>query len=203
MKRIDFLQKLGLGALAGGAILTSCSSTKILTDIEDCELTSRDYMGPFYLEGTTEVVNLNTQKLSGTPMILKGTVYNGKGKETPAKQVKIDIWHSDNVGLYHPNGAGSVTDYKPNEINLRGFVITDDNGRFVIKSIYPGYYGSRARHIHYKITTSDKKELITQSYFLGDDRIPHDVQAKNAGECRIINFENSAGEMLGEITFNI
>lgn len=204
MDRKKFLKASGLGVLAGSTFLTSCLSVSNLPNEEDCEFTGFDDMGPFFVKGSSQVINLNTRNLPGTPMLVKGTVYSGKGTDNPIPKAKIDVWHCDDNGVYHPKGSGKIQDYSPDKVTLRGFVLTDDKGNYSFKSILPGLYGSRARHIHYKITAPKHKTLITQSYFEGDDRITHDLLAKRAHECRILPVSHDGnGGLVLAMNFNI
>ena len=206
MKRKDFLKKAGQVTIGAGIIasgLASCKKDDEIVIEEDCSITPSDAAGPFYVASSSEVVNLNTQNLSGSPMLLTGTVYSNEGTTTPIEGAKVELWHADDIGGYHPEGSGDVSDYEPAEITLRGFVLTDSNGAFSVSSILPGLYGSRARHIHYKITVDGHKELTTQSYFFGDDRIPYDELSSNAGDCRIIDFTDNNGTLEGSITINL
>lgn len=206
MKRKDFLKKAAQAAFGLSIISTSISSCKKDNEIilpENCDLTPEDAEGPYFVSNTNKVVNLNTKNAIGTPMLLSGIVYSGKGISTPLTNAKIEIWHADNEGNYHPAGSGDTSNYLPEEINLRGFVVTDKDGKFSVSSIFPGLYGSRARHIHYKITAKNHEELTTQSYFIGDERIPYDDLSKNAAICRIIEFIDNNGTMEGSIDFHI
>ena len=47
-------------------------------------------------------------------------------------------------------------------------MLTDENGEYAFESIWPGHYPGRPRHFHYKITTPENLELVTQCYFLND-----------------------------------
>lgn len=205
MNRKKFLQQLGLGLVAGSSLASSCEKEgDITTDQEDCKLTARDDLGPFFVAGTANVVNLNTQNLPGTPMLMMGKVYSGEGNAKPLGGAKIEVWHADDNGAYHPEGAGDVSQYPSSEVTLRGFVLTEADGSFSFKSIRPGLYGSRARHVHYKITAEGHQELVTQSYFLGDPRISQDDLSKNAGECRIVTYsDDGSGGIMGTMDFNI
>jgi len=205
MNRKNFLKQLGLGLVAGTSMATSCEKgDNITTDNEDCKLTAKDDLGPFFVAGTSNIVNLNTQNLAGTPMLMMGKVYSGEGNSKPLGGAKIEIWHADDNGAYHPEGAGDVSQYPAAEVTLRGFVLTESDGSFSFKSIRPGLYGSRARHIHYKITAVGHQELVTQSYFLGDTRISQDELSKNAGDCRIVTYsDDGSGGIMGTMDFNI
>ena len=92
----------------------------------------------------------------------------------------------------------------PKDISLRGYILTKADGSYTFKSILPGLYGSRARHIHYKLTHKSIKALVTQSYFKHDKRIEHDILAHNAGDCRILDYKlNSEGILEGEMNFHV
>ena len=204
MNRKEFLKKIGIGIVASTSLMTACKKNDITDDVEDCKLTSTDDLGPFFVAGTANIVNLNTQNLAGTQMLMSGKVYSGEGTDTPIEGAKIEIWHADDNGAYHPEGSGDVSNYPAEQVTLRGFVLTEVDGSFGFQSIRPGLYGSRARHIHYKITANGHEELVTQSYFEGDNRISEDQLSKNAGDCRIIAYSDDGnGGIFGSMDFNL
>ncbi|MDN5204655.1 hypothetical protein QQ008_24905 [Fulvivirgaceae bacterium BMA10] len=207
MKRKEFLKRVGHSTLYGGMVLTGLSGCKKDNEqrpAEDCKLTGPDDLGPFFVAGSSNIVNLNTQNLPGTPMMVSGKVFSGEGASNPIENAKIEIWHADSGGRYHPEGSGDVSDYEASQITLRGFVLTPGDGSYSFQSILPGLYGGRARHIHYRISASDHDILVTQSYFLGDARIQEDPLSQNAGDCRIISFQdNGSGTQVGIVNFNI
>jgi len=204
MDRKKFLKKIGIGVVAGTPLILSCRKNKVDPEKEDCKLTGDDVLGPFFVEGSPNIVNLNTQNLPGVPMMMNGKIFSGEGENNPIEGAKVEIWHADDKGVYHPEGSGEVDNYDPSEITLRGFVLTESDGSFAFQSIRPGLYGRRARHIHFKITANGHEELVTQSYFDGDNRIPEDYFAKDAGDCRVITYQdNGNGGIVGTMNFNI
>ena len=194
-----------MGIFAVTSLSSSCQAEDDITPgQEDCKLTGEDALGPFFVAGSANLVNLNTQNLPGMPMLMTGKVFGGEGTENPIEGAKIEIWHADDNGAYHPEGSGDVSDYPPSEVTLRGFVITEADGSFAFQSKRPGLYGSRARHLHYKITAEGYEELVTQSYFEGDNRIPLDGLAHDAGDCRIVAYtEDGNGGISGVMNFNL
>lgn len=48
---------------------------------------------------------------------------------------------------------------------LRGYVLTDAQGRFTIDTIIPGQYPGRTEHVHVKVTPAGGATLTTQLYF--------------------------------------
>ncbi|MFT4601260.1 MAG: protocatechuate 3,4-dioxygenase beta subunit [Arenicella sp.] len=202
MDRKEFIKKVGLGSVSFA--LVACGTSQMLGEAEDCKLTHVDDRGPFYFKGSSQTLNLNYTKLPGEPMMVSGTVFSGESSITPLAGVKIDIWHCDSAGNYHPNDGGKITSSNTKEMALRGFVITDARGKYSFKSIFPGFYARRSRHIHYILSAPGHQELTTQNYFQGDDRIPHDTLSQSAGDCRIIHFKkNNEGAYTGTMNFNL
>lgn len=129
-----------------------------------CALTVEAVEGPYFVSGMVELRDgdLNFTKLEGTPIEISGHVYDGLDAAMPMAGTAVEIWHADSDGSYHPNGNGPASNYKPEEIALRGFVLTDTEGRYRFTTIYPGEYSGRSRHIHFKIRGPGKPELTTQ-----------------------------------------
>ncbi|MGI9541782.1 MAG: hypothetical protein ACR2MX_00910 [Cyclobacteriaceae bacterium] len=206
MDRKNFIRKTLLGTLGTTEVVSglSCKGDKTApgeTNTEHCGATDSATAGPFYLRNTAEAVNLNSQNLPGTPMKVMGTVYDHE-TATPIPNGKIEIWHADDQGIFHPTGSGNVSDYEPNEVTLRGYVITNEEGDYQFNSIKPGLYTGRRRHIHYRIVASDYKALTTQSYWKGSNRIKIDRTDTNTEECRYVDFQDDgSGGIAG--TFDI
>jgi protocatechuate 3,4-dioxygenase beta subunit len=129
-----------------------------------CGLTVEATEGPYHVSGMMELKdgNLNSTKLAGVPIEISGHVYEGLDAAKPLTGAAVEIWHADSDGSYHPNGNGPASNYKPEEIALRGFVLTNADGKYRFDTIYPGEYSGRTRHIHFKIRAAGKPELTTQ-----------------------------------------
>ena len=129
-----------------------------------CGLTVEAAEGPYHVSEMPELKdgNLNFTKLPGVPLEISGHVYDGLDAARPLANAAVEIWHADSDGSYHPNGNGPASNYKPEEIALRGFVLTDAEGRYRFDTIYPGEYSGRTRHIHFKVRAEGKPELTTQ-----------------------------------------
>lgn len=120
--------------------------------------------GPYYITGTAELKdgNLNPGNLPGEAIKVSGHVYSGTGTSTPIPGAKIEIWHADSAGVYHPNANGPASQYSPDQLALRGYVLTDKNGYYQFTSIYPGYYQGRTRHIHVRASANGFGGVTTQ-----------------------------------------
>lgn len=166
---------------------------------KDCGPTAAATEGPFYVGNTPEGVDVNPGKASGRPMRISGTVY-GEDGVTPVRGAKVEIWHADTQGVYHPEGRGDISRYRRGEVNLRGVTITDDAGRYAFSSIVPGHYGNRRRHIHWKVAAPGHQALTTQSYWLDERGTPRDRgdgADPRVEACRWVHFADTGGTAVG------
>ncbi len=156
-----------IAALGGAAVyLAKPFQARRLTAAEKqaCSITIEATEGPYHVSGMPELKdgNLNFTNLPGVPIEISGHVYEGPDSAKPLAGAAVEIWHADSNGSYHPNGNGPAANYKPDEIALRGYVLTDAEGRYRFTTIYPGEYSGRTRHLHFKIRGGDRPELTTQ-----------------------------------------
>ena len=94
-----------------------------------------------------------------------GTVYDANG--FPVEGITVEIWQTDANGFYlHPNDPG--TEQRDLNFQFYGEAITDENGRYRFRTILPGLYEPRPRHIHVKIKRDGQELLTTQFYFAGE-----------------------------------
>lgn len=95
---------------------------------------------------------------------LAGRVMNREGHPVPG--VKVDFWHTNQHGEYDETCVPPVDPVA--SYRLRGYVETDENGRYELWTVLPGLYPGRTRHLHAKVfhAPSSATELInTQLYF--------------------------------------
>ncbi len=145
--------------------------------IDSCK-TGRDAEGPFYKPDAPMRSIIESE---GDPLHIKGKVLKGEDCKTPVAKAIIDVWHCNKHGEYDMKGY-----------NSRGQVITDARGYYNFATILPPAYGSRPRHIHFKIRAAGFKELTTQLYFEGDPKINNDF-ARNAEANRVIELSKKNG----------
>ncbi len=93
-------------------------------------------------------------------LILTGKVYQLDGK-TPAPDVIIYYWHTDDQGLYSSD-TETLKEVKQHG-KLRGWVKSDENGNYTIKTSRPAAYPNQdiPQHIHLSI----KEPNISNEYF--------------------------------------
>ena len=110
----------------------------------------------------------------------------------------IEIWQANDEGCYGIVEDCDTGNPENDYFNLRGKFFSDENGNFTFESILPGYYGTRPRHIHIKVSTPDEEILVSQLYFGNDPYCENDEWCQDA-EDRIILLEENESGLYGEI----
>lgn len=133
-------------------------------ELVSCGYTRQTTEGPYFVMGTKQLTdgNLNYDNLAGTPLVISGYVYGGTDNKTPLSGAKVEIWQADDSGAYHPNANGAASQYSEDQLSLRGYVVTDKNGYYSFKTVYPGEYTGRARHIHVQASVDGYTSIISQ-----------------------------------------
>ena len=83
------------------------------------------------------------------------------------------------------------------DARLRGHQFADGRGRFGLRTIVPGLYPGRTRHIHVKVQRPHGRVLTTQLYFPGEPRNRSDgifdaallMDIRRAGAARRARFQ--------------
>lgn len=102
---------------------------------------------------------------AGQILELDGTVYGAEG--FPLGGITIEIWQTDDNGVYlHPNDPG--TNGRDPNFQFYGETVTDSDGRYTFRTIIPGHYEPRPRHIHVKVKDGNQELLTTQFYFANE-----------------------------------
>jgi protocatechuate 3,4-dioxygenase beta subunit len=125
------------------------------------EATPEQTEGPFYTPDTPRRSNLAIAGVSGAPLLLTGDVVDTRCR--PIRGALLDFWQADARGQYDNQGY-----------RLRGHQFADTRGRFGLRTIVPGLYPGRTRHIHVKVQRPHGRVLTTQLYFPGEPRNRND-----------------------------
>jgi protocatechuate 3,4-dioxygenase beta subunit len=106
----------------------------------------------------------------------------------------VDIWHCDAFGVY-----SDAEDPGFNTVGqkfLRGYQVTDGEGIASFTTIYPGWYFSRAVHIHFKIRSelspNSSYEFTSQLFFDDDftDQLYQQQPYASRGERQLRNSDD-------------
>jgi protocatechuate 3,4-dioxygenase beta subunit len=189
------------------SIVASSGNKEMSKSKNVCGITKEVTEGPYYVSGTSKLIdgNLNYTNLPGDKIKITGYVYSGEENTTPLPNSKIEIWQADTSGSYHPESNGAATKYNASQIALRGYVETDNNGYYEFMTIYPGEYEGRARHIHIK-ATSNNKSVVTQLIMSkSGDKFPasNDQIAQSLPVCNTMALRDDNGIQTAEFDFHL
>jgi uncharacterized protein (TIGR03437 family) len=171
---------------AGASLLIAGKSNDSLARAQtmfDCVLSPEMTEGPYWVDERLNRADIRTDSSSGsvkpgallTLSITVHSVINTACAVLPNAQV--DIWHCDAGGLYSDVGANNTV----GQNFLRGYQITDDEGKVTFTTIYPGWYQGRTVHIHMRVRTFSGSqmtgEFVSQLFF--DDSVTDQVFAQS------------------------
>ena len=167
--------KLGLGLAAASAAGPGFIISKTANDSNNCKDTPVQELGPYpTMKYRTQADHdIDLTQVSGQKGIATGQIISVYGKIhddtcSPVKGAIVEIWSANHYGKYHHefDEGGQQDPY----FQGWGQAITNDKGEYRFKTILPGLYGHRARHIHFIVSKRGHHELTTQLYFDGEER---------------------------------
>jgi catechol 1,2-dioxygenase len=151
--------------------------------------TKGSILGPYYLPNAKRLPSSTDLPMradeKGTPLTFTGQVRDVDGN--PVAGAELDVWHADDEGYYSGFAPGIP------EGNLRGLVVTDDEGRFEIRTMQPapyqiptdgptgalisaaGWHPWRPAHLHLLVGAPGHRTITTQLYFEGGEWLDSDV----------------------------
>jgi protocatechuate 3,4-dioxygenase beta subunit len=149
------------------------------------DLTPSQTEGPYYPLRKPADIDPDLTRLGNGPqakgevLVLKGQVVDPAGKALAG--AKVEIWQADAGGAYlHPRDPR--TNGRDQAFQFYGETLTDASGAFGFRTIVPGEYDSRPRHIHARIIPPGGRPLTTQFYIRGDQRLAGDGIAASLGK---------------------
>lgn len=113
----------------------------------------------------------------GTKLAINGVVYKADG--TPAPNVIIYVYHTDQAGVYPTKG--DEKGWGKRHGYIRGWMKTNEKGEYKFFTLRPGAYPGREapEHIHITIKEPDKNEYWIDEYVFDDDPLLTDKERKN------------------------
>jgi protocatechuate 3,4-dioxygenase beta subunit len=151
--------------------------------------TSANLLGPFWRRGAPPVKNggsIVRSPTPGLPLFFTGHVLDTDG--APIAGAHVDVWHASTKGLYENQDPTQA------EWNLRGSLVTDEQGMFAYWTIKPSGYPVpaggptekllnvqhrhpfRPAHLHALIYKAGFKTIPTQIYGDDDENLQTDAQ---------------------------
>lgn len=110
----------------------------------------------------------------GPKLKITGTIYQKDGK-TPAKDVILYIYHTDQKGVYPTRGH--ETGWAKRHGYLRGWIKTGADGKYAFYTLKPATYPDRSEPAHIHATV---KEPGLNEYYLDDYLFENDPLLENA-----------------------
>ena len=132
----------------------------------------------------------------GQKLLVTGKVYKIDGK-TPAPNVIVYYWQTDNNGLYSPTKG--MDENAKRHGHIRGWVKTDEQGNYSIYTIRPAPYPNEniPAHIHTSIKEPNvENEYYIDEFVFDDDKLLTGEKRKKlenrggSGILRLLNKEN-------------
>ncbi|MVN23054.1 dioxygenase family protein [Mucilaginibacter arboris] len=190
MERKNFLRSLIIGTVSTSVLVDSCkkdtdaitatgsstttsssttaSSSSSSSGSSTCSVIETETEGPFPSKTPASYVRSDiTDGRTGYKLTAKFTINNSNNSCNPLSGALVDIWHCDAEGNYSEYGGTSMQSTNYTSVHfLRGRQTTDANGLVTFTSIFPGWYQSRATHIHVHIYNAAGTSLkVTQVCF--------------------------------------
>jgi protocatechuate 3,4-dioxygenase, beta subunit len=147
-------------------------------------LTPAQTEGPFFPDSLPSESDADLTRMAGSKARAKGqeVVVTGVVRDLdgqPIAGAQVEIWQACASGRYNhprdPNPAALDPSFQ-----YYGHVTTDKKGAYRFRTIKPGAYPAargwtRPPHIHFKVRSPGRAELVTQMYFEGDDLLKDDA----------------------------
>lgn len=159
------------------AVLGLAATTGFASPALALTRTPRQTTGPFYpdvlpSESDADLVRIgNGATATGEEIEISGRLLGLDGR--PINGGFVELWQANAFGRY---ANSRDTSSAPLDPNFQGFgvVRTDEQGRYRFRTIKPGEYTGRTRHLHFRVGGPGIEPLPTQMYFAGDPGNAHD-----------------------------
>jgi len=168
MNKREFLKTAGLFGAASllptGRLMASALGGR---GSNSCVLIPSETAGPFPLDLSANAFYFRQdvrEDRTGAPLRVQLRIV-GLDNCEPMQNVRVNIWHCDANGVYsgYPNQQGGLN--TTGLTFLRGYQITDADGRVDFLSIFPGWYMGRVCHIHFQVHVNSNYSAVSQLTF--------------------------------------
>lgn len=149
---------------------------------DGCEGCEAVYESPVTLEQLNYIDTLPDFSAAGPKLIISGVVFKSDGV-TPAPDVVIYVYHTDQNGYY--SKKGDETGWGKRHGYIRKWLRTNEKGEYKFYTLRPAIYPTNdaPAHIHVIIKEPDKNEYWIDDYVFDDDKLVNE-KFKNMVEDR-------------------
>jgi protocatechuate 3,4-dioxygenase beta subunit len=112
----------------------------------------------------------------GTPLVINGRVYQADGRTPAGAGITVFAYQTDARGHYDVPSAG------PHSWRLKGWAVTDAEGRFTFRTIRPASYPNATvpQHVHLTIEgPSLQRRWTTELEFADDPKMTERARAES------------------------
>ncbi|MDQ6916535.1 MAG: intradiol ring-cleavage dioxygenase [Pseudomonadota bacterium] len=179
-------QALALIGASGAALLAATRPAGAALPIAppSCVARPQQTEGPFFVDEELNRSDLRSDPRTGAlrpgvSLQLTFRISRMTGAScAPLAGAQVDLWHCDAAGRYSDTSARGRSSADAEKF-LRGYQRTDAAGTARFLTIYPGGYGGRTVHLHFKVRgfaqAGSAREFTSQLYF--DDGLTDVVHA--------------------------
>ncbi|MCY0965738.1 intradiol ring-cleavage dioxygenase [Parathalassolituus penaei] len=161
-----------------------------------CVLTEATTEGPCY-SGTEDREDISEGR-DGLPLRLCFRIVDSNCE--PVEGAILDIWHCDPYGVYSGDDMTAVNfctggdSYYTSNNFFRGRQTSDADGLVWFSTCFPGWYASRAVHIHFKVMVGSRTWVTSQVCFddsLCDEILANEPVYSSHGEPDTHNYDDT------------
>ena len=152
--------------------------------------------GPFFpdrlpVESDFDLTTIGTAPpANGEVIEIVGQVLGLDGR--PVSGATVELWQANAFGRYAHSRDTSAAPLDPN-FQGYGAVRSDEQGRYRFRTIRPGLYTGRARHLHFYVAGPGFERIPMQMYFGGEpgneaDFLYRSLRTAEAREALTVDF---------------
>jgi protocatechuate 3,4-dioxygenase beta subunit len=178
LSRREALALLGASGAALAAGMTprpGCAQSTSGGAVPACIARPEQTEGPFFVDAALNRSDIRSdprtgENRAGVALRLTFLVSQLTGTNcAPLPDARVDVWHADATGRYSDVRGSGFGPSSAGQQFLRGYQLTDGAGSAQFLTIFPGWYGGRAVHLHFKIrpapASAPRLAFTSQLYF--------------------------------------
>ena len=167
----------------------SSSADGASADSSACEVSPEGEIGPYFADDSDPRFNRGNipfeprwEQHAGPafPLTLSVFILDVKNGCKPYVNAQVDIWHCNSAGIYSDQAVENTT----TETWLRGYQLTDANGKVTFTTIVPGWYSGRTTHIHLRVRSTYSKRVFHERRHEHDAIVLRAERGRHVGDQR-------------------